>query len=187
MLNNKSLIWKIKRYLVIYIACLTKKNSWASSLINVIILLMYWYWLVQNKTHKDYPFLWPVKYYTVSLTVGAKEPNMVLYIGAIHSPTHIHLPHCWIYDGTERNFSKLQSRCGITPLCGFTSAFWKSRYPSQNRPCLDKRTLNPREKEVVIVRDASHTHTTWSKHATSLEVWHFHKGPEILLTTKLKS
>lgn len=30
-------------------------------------------------------------------------------------------------------------------------AFWKSRYLSQNRPYLDKRTLNSSEKEAMIV------------------------------------
>lgn len=59
---------------------------------------------------------------------------------AVHSSTmHIYLPHGWIYDGTERNFSKLQFSNGITPFCGSTAAtttvaFWKSRYLSQNRP-----------------------------------------------------
>lgn len=86
--------------------------------------------------------------------------------------THLFI-HGWIYDGTERNFSKLQFRSGITPSCGSTAttrtvASWKSKYFSQNRHYLDKRTLHPSENEAMIlhfVSRNSHTHTTWWEHA----------------------
>lgn len=86
-----------------------------------------------------------------SVTAGAKQPNTVY-----SSMVHIYLPHGWICDGAGRNFSKLQFRSGITQFCGSiaattTAAFWKARYVSQKRPYLDKRILNPSEKEAMIV------------------------------------
>lgn len=189
---------KDRRYLVTYIACL-QKSSWESILTNFTILLLYQYWSEWNKAHRilrciratfpavhslQRPSLAMAHTVLCSVTAGPKQPN------AVHLSTmHIYLPHGWIYDSTERNFSKLQFRSSIAPFCGFIAATtraasWKSRYVSQNRPYLDKRTPNPSEKEAMIVaftfaRDNSHTHTTWLEHAyqQGLEVGCLHDGP----------
>lgn len=67
---------------------------------------------------------------------------------------YIHQEHTFTYP-TAQSMMVLKEILGnyrlavVTHLCVCPQC--KSRYPSQNNPCLDKRTPNPREREAVIV------------------------------------
>lgn len=202
--KQEKLIWKIGDIWWPILTGCKRAAEQASILTNSTILLPYHYWSAWNKAHRilrciraTFPAAHPhcedrastVPCYgphrvLCSVTAGAKQPS------AVHSSTmHIYLPHGWIYDGTKRNFSKLQFRSGITPSCGSTAATrtvasWKSRYFSQNRHYLDKRTLHPSEKEATIVAftfcqwQQSHSHHLMGACLPAgLEMGCFHYGP----------